>query len=216
VARANSTLGRAFQLLLTNVGGGRPGEIDMSTLGNPGKFSWVIAENEEENPWTPLHADHGFSPGQSAVTLFAGDGIHGVSEHTARRGATVLKTICRALATIWCYRVCMMPEAVVVLCPEHVRTLARDGFTKEQVRQFLFDNTGIPVRAFEVDTDGEGVAARQMYQEVDIDGERCYRKFRAPEAIQLVVAGGTAGKFSAVVGSWSTGPRGSQIVTYPI
>jgi hypothetical protein len=49
-----------------------------------------------------------------------------------------------------------------------------------------------------------------------IDGEPCYQKFRAPEAIQIVVAGGTAGKFSAVLGSWSTGPRGSQMVTYPI
>src|SRR5262249_37461133 len=55
VARANSTLGRALQLLLVNLGGARPGEIDMSTLGNPGKFSYCIAENEEASPWEPLH-----------------------------------------------------------------------------------------------------------------------------------------------------------------
>src|SRR5262249_13666999 len=57
VARANSTLGRGLQLLMTNIGGARPGEIDSSTLGNPGKFSYCIAENEEENPWYPLHTE---------------------------------------------------------------------------------------------------------------------------------------------------------------
>jgi hypothetical protein len=56
----------------------------------------------------------------------------------------------------------------------------------------------------------------KLYEEVLIDGEPCYRKFRAPEAIKIVVAGGTAGKFSAVIGSWSTGARGSQMVSYPI
>jgi len=32
----------------------------------------------------------------------------------------------------------------------------------------------------------------------------------------IVVVGGTAGKFSAVIGSWAAGPRGSEMVTYPI
>jgi len=49
-----------------------------------------------------------------------------------------------------------------------------------------------------------------------IQGERCYQKFRNPESISIVVAGGTAGKFSAVLGSWVAGPTGSQMVTYPI
>ena len=57
---------------------------------------------------------------------------------------------------------------------------------------------------------------RGMYKEITIDGEPCYQKFRAPESIKIVVAGGTAGKFSAVIGSWSAGPRGSQMVTYPM
>ena len=60
VARANSTLGRALQLMLLNIGGARPDGIDMSALGNPGKFSFCIAENEEDNPWEPFHVDRGF------------------------------------------------------------------------------------------------------------------------------------------------------------
>jgi hypothetical protein len=216
VARANSTLGRAFQLILTNLGGARPGEIDMSALGNPGKFSYCIAENEEASPWEPLHVEAGLPEGSSAITLFAGDGLHGVSEHNARRGKTVLKAIAAALATVWSWRVCLMPEAFVVLCPEHVETLRRDGFSKRDVREFLYENTGVPVRAYEDDDGGEGTQLRKLYEEAMIGGERCYRKFRAPDAIHVVVAGGSAGKFSAVIGSWSTGPRGSQMVTYPV
>ena len=215
VARANSTAGRALQLMLLNIGGGRPDGIDMSALGNPGKFSYCIAENEEQNPWEPLHADRGFERSQSAISLFAGEAPHGVSEHQARTARGVLKTISYALATVWSYRMCLGFEAVVVLGPEHVHTIHHDGFTKPNVRDFLFENTGIPVRCYD-DEPGEGVAQRGTYKEILVSGERCYQKFRAPESIKIVVAGGTAGKFSAVIGSWSAGPRGSQMVTYPV
>jgi hypothetical protein len=215
VSRSNSTLGRALQLILLQIGGARPTAIDMSALGNPGKFGFCIAESEEDNPWDPLHVEAGFSKDQSAVSLFGGEAPHGVSDHKARTARGVLKTISYSLATVWSYRVCMMPEALLVLCPEHVQTIRRDGWSKQDVRQFLFENTGVPHRCFEV-PDGEGIALRDSYTTVMIDGEPCYRKFRAPEQIKIVVAGGRAGKFSAIVGSWQTGPRGSQMVTYPI
>ena len=215
VARANSTLGRALQLLLLNLGGARPGEIDMSTLGNPGKFSYCIAENEEENPWEPLHVELGFAAQQSTLTLFAAEPPKGVSEHNARSGKQILQAICHALAISWTYRVCSLYEAFVVLCPEHVKTLKRDGFTKAEVRDYLFHHTGIPLREYAED-DGEGTRLTRLYKEVTINGEPCYLKFAAPEQIKLVVAGGTAGKFSAVLSSWASGPRGSQMVTYPI
>jgi len=216
VARTNSTLGRAFQLVLLNIGGGRPDGIDMSALGNPGKFSFCIVENEEENPWEPFHVTRGLKREQSAVSLFAAEPPRGVSEHTAPAGKTVLETISFALATVWSYRTCLMPEAIVVLCPEHVKTIHRDGITKEQARQFLFENTGIPVRHYSPAERAEGTQLAANYKEITVRGEKCYQKFRSPESISIFVAGGTAGKFSAVVGSWSTGPAGSQMVTYPI
>ncbi|MDP8979437.1 MAG: TlpA family protein disulfide reductase [Acidobacteriota bacterium] len=216
VARANSTLGRALQLLLLNVGGARPDAIDMSALGNPGKFSYCIAENEEESPWDPLHVERGLAPDQSAVTLFAGEPPHGVSEHTGRTARAVLKAIAAALATCWSYRFCLGFEALVVLCPEHVKTIYREGWSKRDVRDFLFENTGVPLRAYADADGGEGTQYVHLYRQVTIDGEACYQKFRVPESIHLVVAGGTAGKFSAVIGSWSAGPRGSQMVTYPV
>ena len=214
VARANSTLGRALQLLLLNIGGGRPDSINMCALGNPGKFSFCIAENEEESPWDPFHLDYGLPRGSSAVSLLAAEAPHGVSEHNARTARGVLKSISYALATVWNYRFCMNFEALVVLGPEHVRTIHRDGFSKQNVRDFLFENTGVPLRCY--DEPGEGVALGGSYKEITIDGEPCYQKFRDPQAIRIVVSGGTAGKFSAVLGSWATGPRGSQPVTYAV
>ncbi len=215
VARANSTLGRALQLILLNLGGARPDGIDMSALGNPGKFSYAIAENEEASPWEPLHVERGFGADQSAVTLFAAEPPRGVSEHTARRARVVLQAIARVLATVWSYRACAAFEALVVVGPEHARTIAGDGFSKQDTREFLFENTGIPVSEY-ADDGGEGTRLVSQYTETIIDGVRCYRKFRAPESIHLVTAGGAAGKFSAVIGSWAAGPRGSQMVTYPL
>jgi len=211
VARANSTLGRALQLVLINLGGARPGEIDTSTLGNPGKFSFCIAENEEESPWEPFHIDQGYEKDLSTVTLFAAEPPRGISEHQARHGRSILETISKTLATIWSYRVCFGQEALVIICPEHAVTLARDGFTKQLVREFLFENTGVPVRTYD-NADGEGVQQATRYDRVEIQGEPCYRKFETPEAIRVIVAGGAAGKFSAVIGGW----RGSIPVTCPI
>ena len=69
VSRANSTIGRAVQLIFRNLGGARAGEIDMCTLGHPGKLAYCIAENEEESPWEPFHVGRGFEADQSVVTM---------------------------------------------------------------------------------------------------------------------------------------------------
>jgi peroxiredoxin len=215
VSRANSTVGRALQLVMTNLGGAHPGEIDMATLASPGRFSYCIAENHAQSPWGALHVDRGYDAEASAVTLFAASGLAVVSEHTARTGAGLLRTIAATLATVWSWRNCGRAEAVVVLCPEHAATLASDGFTKEDTRDFLFENTGVPLYAY--DHEGtEGTQLRDRYEEIVIDGEPHYRKFAYPSQILIVVAGGTAGKFSGVLGGWLSGPKGSQVVTYPV
>jgi hypothetical protein len=220
VARANSTLGRALQLILSNIGGARADEsgIDMSALGNPGKFSYCIAENEEENPWEPFHVTRGFKAEQSTLTLLAAEPPTAVSEHNTKDPIEILRAIAHPLRNVWTRRACMIVDAMVVLGPEHVKTLHQGGLTKNDVREWLFNNTGIPQSEYTAESAKgcEGVQFAPMYGKVEIDGIPCYRKFRAPESIHIVVAGGTAGKFSAVIGSWVTGPRGSQLVTYPI
>jgi hypothetical protein len=215
VSRANSSVGRALQLVMANLGGALPGEIDMSALGTPGRFSYCVAENHEASPWEPLHVELGHDPDASTVTLFAAGGLTEVSEHTARTGSGVLRTIAATLATVWSWRRCGRVDAMVVLCPEHAATLSADGFSKNDVRDFLFEHTGVPLRAFEHEGT-EGTEARHLYEEILIDGEPHYRKFSIPSQIQIIVAGGTAGKFSAVLGGWLAGAGGSQTVTYPV
>ena len=212
-ARANSTIGRALQLILRNLGGAAPGRIDMSTMGNPGRFSFVIGENEEVSPWGPLSEDFGIEAGRNAVTFFCAEPPRPVSEHKAREPRVLLRAICPVLANLWSYRVCKRSEAVVVIGPEHAATLGRGGFTKRNVVEFLFENTGVPLSEYDGDG-GEGTHEADFYDECVIRGVRCYRKFRRPESIRVMVAGGPAGKFSAVLGSWATGPRGSQMVSY--
>ncbi len=212
-ARANSTIGRALQLVLRNIGGAAPGRIDMSTMGNPGRFSFVIGENEEASPWEPLASDFGIAPGKNAVSFFCAEPPRAVSEHKARTAPVLLRAICRVLANVWSPRVCGRSEALVVIGPEHAETLARDGLSKQEVVEFLHGGTGVPVAEYDGDG-GEGTQDAASYEECVIRGVRCYRKFRSPEAIRVMVAGGPAGKFSAVLGSWAAGPGGSQMVSY--
>jgi thiol-disulfide isomerase/thioredoxin len=82
--RANATIGRALQLIVRNVGGGRPGEIDRATLGSPGKYTFCFAEDETDSTWEPLSIARGMKPGSNSVTLFQGDGIQGFSDQRSR------------------------------------------------------------------------------------------------------------------------------------
>ena len=55
--RANATIGRALRLIMINLGGTRAGQISMSTMGHPGRYTYCIGEYEEASPWEPLHAE---------------------------------------------------------------------------------------------------------------------------------------------------------------
>src|SRR5574337_712912 len=74
--RANTTIGRAVRLVMRNVIGSLPGKLDRATLGHSGKYTYVIAENEVDSPWPPLHVERGFRAEQSVVTVMAAEGPH--------------------------------------------------------------------------------------------------------------------------------------------
>ena len=212
VARANSTLGRALQLILRNLGGARPDRIDMSTLGNPGKFSFCIAENEEENPWQPLHVDHGCAAASNAVTLFAGEAPHGVSEHTARRHRCS-PGHAAALATAWSYRSCLAAKrsscSVRSTSRPFIATAGEGTAPPVSLRPHRRAGGYEPTMAAKARSTPR---ATPRLRSTASAATASSRRRRDPS----VVAGGTAGKFSAVIGSWSTGPRGSQMVTYGV
>ena len=95
--RANSSIGRALQLVIRNIGGGRPGEIDRAAFGSPGKHTFCFAENEAELPagWLPLSVEAGFGPDASTVTLFAGHGPSALVDQLARTPAELMATFVR-------------------------------------------------------------------------------------------------------------------------
>ena len=123
--RANATLGRAIRLITLNCLGAQPGLLDRSTQGHPGKYSYCIAELEEANPWDPLHVTRGLPRDTSAVTVFAAEGPHNVLSHYGETAEAVVVALADALAGLGS----VSPgESFIVLAPEHVQILARDGW----------------------------------------------------------------------------------------
>ncbi|MBI4589302.1 MAG: hypothetical protein HY725_10725 [Candidatus Rokubacteria bacterium] len=211
--RANATIGRALRLIAVNLGGARPGVISMSTMGHPGRYTYCIGENEEENPWEPLHVEHGFAPSDSTVAAFAGDAPQGVYDHRSRTAEDLLTTIARSLEVIWHHKATALGDTVIVLSPEHARTIAGDGWSKAEIQRFLWERLRKPVKDLLPGKDGgeglpEHVVARFPNPERN---ETLIPKFRAPEHLKILVAGGTAGRFSAVIPGW-TFPNGSNLV----
>ena len=176
--RANATIGRAVRLVWQNIGGAAPGAISMSTFSQPGRYSYCIGENEEESPWEPLHVEHGFAAEESTVAAVAAETLQVVANTQGRTAREVLASVARSGAVIASDAHAGLTDTVLVIGPEHARTIAGDGWSKRDVRQFLWEETRATVA-------GSAVA-----------------KFREPSNIRIVVAGGTAGRFSAWIPGW--------------
>jgi len=82
--RPNATIGRALGLVLLNIAGAKPGEMDRSTQGNPAKYTFCFGENEEDNPWQPYHVQRGFARTDNVVTVMSGEGPHNLNDTVAR------------------------------------------------------------------------------------------------------------------------------------
>jgi hypothetical protein len=145
---ANAAIGRALSLILLNIGGGIPGQIDKSTQGNPCKYTFCVAENETANPWQPFHLENVFRTEDSTVTVFAAEGPHNINDHDSTTGAGILKTIAATMATAGNNNLIFFSgEPILMLGPEHAATLAKDGFSKEQIKDFIFQNARVPLNA---------------------------------------------------------------------
>ena len=213
--RANSTIGRAVQLVVRNVGGGRPGEIDRAALGQPGKLSMCFAENEERSNWEPFHVERGFAAETSTITAFAGGAPTGFMDQLARDARTLATSYGLALAAVGHPKHYFSGEIIVVVPPEHVDTFGKDGWTKNQVRDQIQKASERPVSELVRDAEcAEGLPEAV----VERLGGRQQRvpKFQSADKISLVVAGGEAGKFGAYFQGWVSGPVGSIMTTREI
>jgi hypothetical protein len=202
--RANLTIGRAIRLLVSLTGGGMPGTLDRSTLGQMGKVGFCIAEDEEVSPWEPLHAERGFEPGQSVVTLIGCDAPLSISDHRSRTPEDLAYVLAWAAASTWSTNWWPLAEpSVFVICPEHAAMFAAAGWTKRQLREFMFETVQKPAAELRRGETTPFVHAADPAAQV--------HKWESPEGIVLLVAGGEAGRYSAVLGP-CTG-MGYQIVS---
>jgi hypothetical protein len=140
---ANATIGRAIRLILRNIGGARPGRTDFTTQGSPARYGFVVAENEEVSPFPPFHTSIGFDAAQSVVTVFASEGPHNVNDHSSDCGESLLEMIGGTMATFATNDLGRGGKPLVVIGPEHARILGRDGFTREKVQRYLFENARV-------------------------------------------------------------------------
>ena len=135
--RANATIGRALQLVIRNVGGGRPGEVDRATLGNPGKYTFCFAEDEAGSPCEPLSVERGVRVGASAVTLFAGAGVQGLADQRSREPEGLAATMAAGLGVVADPRMAAVWDALLVVSPEHARVFRAGGWDKARLRAAL-------------------------------------------------------------------------------
>src|SRR5881397_9054 len=211
--RANATIGRAVRLVCVNLGGARPGDVSMSTLAHPGRYAYCIGEHEEASPWESLAVEHGFGPDESTVALLAADAPLGVYAQRSRTPEDLMPTLAASMAVISHHRVTHWGDTLLVLSPEHAKILGDAGWKKGDVRRWLHDKLQWPVRELIPGRDGgEGLPEHVLAKYRDPDREATLiPKFRAAEHIKVVVAGGTAGRFSAIVPGW-TFSKGSNLV----
>jgi hypothetical protein len=208
--RANATIGRALQLVIRNIGGGRPGGVDRATFGNPGKYTFCFAEDEAGSPWEPLSVERGFKEGTSTVTLFGGDGVQAIIDQHSRTPESLSRTYANSLKTVAHSKIFMVADAVLVVSPEHARIFRQAGWTKQRLRREI--DAVLKTHGSELIRGAQDIAEGMpaSFAEVELT------KFR-PGGLHIVHAGGRAGMFSAIIGGWvASGPIGSQSVSKEI
>jgi hypothetical protein len=207
--RANATIGRAVKLVLVNLGGAIPGVTDKATFGHPGKFTYCIAENEAANPWELLHVERGFAASDSTVTVFGAEAPHNINNHWSATPHDLLRTIADSMASLGSNHLYLGGESFVVLGPEHAEVLAKAGWTKRDVRSFLFDQARKPLAQVKLGGMYGPETHRNLWPRwIDHDNEMERIPIaRRAEDIAILVAGG-AGRHSVYLPGW-----GSRSVT---
>jgi len=204
--RANSTIGRAVQLVVRNIGGGRPGEVDRAAHGNPGKLSFCFAEDEVGSPFTSLAVSRGFGAGDDTVTAFAGEGPRCIVDQLARDADQLANTFAACLRTSHHPKLVIGFDCMLVVGPEHARVFAEAGWDRDRLLAELHDRLQIPGSEL---VRGAGDMAEGVPEWL---ADKTLGKFRS-DGLLLVHAGGGAGLFSAMIGGWANGATGSQPVT---
>lgn len=203
--RANAAIGRAVRLIMLNLGGAAPGNVDKSTQGTPAKYTFCFGENEEESPWEPFHVARGFDAEDSTVTVLGLEGPQDINGQDSTRADSFLKILANSLVSPGTsnFRFTTGSDLVVCLGPEHALILGREGVTRRQVQEYLFEHCRVPVDKFTEEHVARRLSTPAQYG--DWDGVSPVPIVLAPENFLITVVGG-AGLHSSWMPSWG-GPK---------
>lgn len=208
--RANATIGRALQLVIRNVGGGKPGGVDRAMMGNPGKYTFCFAEREIDSPWESLAVERGFGAEASTVTLFAGDGVQAIMDQLSRTPESLARTFAECLRVVCHPKIALVADAILAVSPEHARVFAQAGWSKARLKEEIHQLLQLDGKEMVRGARGIAEGMPKQYRDGVVS------KFK-PDGLHIVHVGGTAGLFSAVIGGWpASGPQGSTAVTVAI
>lgn len=205
-SRANATIGRSIRLMLLNVLGGIPGQLDRATLGHPGKFTFCLAEDEEDTPWIPLAQQRGVPAGTSAITVMSVESPHQIMNEWTHEPRELLDTYAAAIrANMLGYSIWEGNYAIVV-AKQHRDVFNAAGWSKQDIREYLFEHCQVHRRQWR-DVGKAAVAGRK-------DEDRIYKAMRSPDDLLVIAAGGPAGGFGAIAPPWYG--KKSLAVTRPV
>lgn len=210
--RPNATIGRAIRLTMRNLGGATAATMEKSTHGWPGKYTLCFAELQARNPWEPLHVDLGYPAAVSTVTAVAARGIHTVVEATQESGEGVLQTLVSSMTAGGISGYAFQARGaspVVVLGPEHAAEIAAAGFSRKDVKAYLFQHVRLPLGQIK----GRGHWGTRSWPEA-WEQERddfLVPLVLSPDTFVLVVAGGD-GRHSSWMPAWSATERATEVI----
>ncbi|MBL8386523.1 MAG: hypothetical protein JNM90_25790 [Burkholderiales bacterium] len=201
--RANATIGRALRLIMINVGGGRPGQTDLAQFGSPGKFGFLLAENDAASPWEPYRVEHGFDVDDTIVAAFSAEGPHSVTNHVATDTFGIGTSIASCMSTLGSNNAYGMGEVVVVLGPEHAEFFRKEKWSKDDLRLYLYQKARNRIGDLMFERRYGSFYNRMWPKWFDRtrDAEEVPVVVR-PDDIHIFVAGGPAGRFSTVIPGW--------------
>ena len=189
---ANAAIGRAVSLIAKNIAGARKGIEDMGVLGNPAKYSQVMAEDETSNPWEPEHVSRGFAAGDNMVTLFFPNSYNQLWPYGTDAEGVLLSLVYN-----------MMPArsgalTLIILPPPHAKTLANAGWTKDKIKTYITTKAVVPAYQHPAFYGTDLAASNKDH--VLRDPMTPVPLMRDVECMRIIVAGGP-GSFMGVLSS---------------
>lgn len=182
--QANATIGRAIRLIMNNIGGGWPWAVSLAGIGQPGRYTLCLAENEAANPWEPLHVELGYAKQKNTVTVLRVEAAINVTG-----GLSEVASVMGSLASS--FTIINAGKVTVILAPFVAQKLAAEGWTKDDVKRYLYDHGRVSPQEWKGSWIGT-IIGPERFPEWVREGVKqgAVPAVRAPEDITVIVAGG--------------------------